>query len=209
MKYSFHAKELNNWKARITQRLIQCYIEDVLVQTLKEQGWDDSIYTKGWFYEQTSWSEEFELKFLIANNLFPTMKFLNYFKKLTRLLKNEPDGFLFKLKIGKMEALDSALKEIVREIGSSWYSGSWSWGSYMCDFSKVDAKKLRPILDGEIEVVEVKADKGALPPNQKRSYGNILREGYVLHFFQVSIVSFEKNKFEIEEKLLTNPSDIF
>jgi len=38
VRYSFNPKELNNWKARITERLVECYIEEVVIPTLGERG---------------------------------------------------------------------------------------------------------------------------------------------------------------------------
>lgn len=40
VRYSFGPKELNNWKGRITERLVQCYIEGILAPRLREEGFD-------------------------------------------------------------------------------------------------------------------------------------------------------------------------
>lgn len=45
MKYSLSPKELNNWKARITERLVQNYVEELLIPSLKEkQGWSEVVF---------------------------------------------------------------------------------------------------------------------------------------------------------------------
>jgi hypothetical protein len=213
IKYSFNRKEMNNWKARITERLIHCYIDDVLIPMLRKQGWDNAIFSPhAWFgdeveenkhrpdYMKIFWRHE--EKFFIKNRLFPTQDLMVKFKRLTKTLQNVPDGFLFKLKTtGELKRLNEALKELQ-------VSPSWSEGDYTFNYQEQNGDKLLPIVDGEIEVVEIKSDKATLPSHQKRSYGNILREGYVLRFFHVNIVSFEKNEFEIEERLLTVPKEL-
>lgn len=238
MKYSFNRKEMNNWKARITERLIECYIEDVLIPSLKRESWDIVIYsTATWFSvpDSEGFNPDFrnEKIFFLSNGLLPTSKLLKHFEKLTSALENCPDGFLIKLrKTGESKKL----KDGMVELGLKFYKGyGYSYGRLETSETELhrthaiaslkergyaivkslhfttdehDKDELFPIVDGEVEVAEVKSDKATLPPHQKRSYGNILREGYVLHFFHVNIVSFEKNEFEIEEKLLTNPNEL-
>jgi len=46
MKYSFHPKELNNWKSRVTERLIQVYIENELTPRFKKEGFDFIIFIR-------------------------------------------------------------------------------------------------------------------------------------------------------------------
>ena len=45
MKYSFHPKELNNWKARITERLVQLYINHDLIPKLKKEWFELIVWT--------------------------------------------------------------------------------------------------------------------------------------------------------------------
>ncbi len=40
MKYSFRPSELNNWKARITERLVSLYISNQLMPRLRKEGFD-------------------------------------------------------------------------------------------------------------------------------------------------------------------------
>lgn len=206
IKYSFNRKEMNNWKARITERLIHCYIDDVLIPTLRKQGWDNAIFTPyAWFGDCIGQAPEMELRFLVDNGLFPTRRFLTAFKKLTNSLENVPDGFLIKI---KKTGITKPLKEAIKEFELNRWRFSTVNEKPIFDYLKFDKNEILPVVDGEIEAVEVKSDKATLPPHQKRSYGNILREGYVLRFFHVNIVSFEKNEFEIEEKLLTAPNEL-
>jgi len=211
IKYSFNHSEINNWKGRITERLIECYINDVLIPTLRKQGWDEAIFSPhAWFGDEIEENKHrpdkwklfpvhMEVRFLVTKGLFPTRQFLTVFKKLTNLLENAPDGFLIKIKkTRKTKPLKEAIKEFQLD----------RWVVSSCDYRERDENEILSVVDGDIEVVEIKSDKATLPSRQKRSYENILREGYVLRFFHVNIVSFEKNEFEIEEKLLTAPNEL-
>lgn len=232
MKFSFNPKEMNNLKARIAERLIECYIEDILIPSLKRERWDIVIYsTVTWFSVPNSegFNPDFknERIFFLSNGLLPTSTLLKHFEKLTATLENCPDGFLIKLrKTGEPKKL----KDGMVELGLGFYEHyRYSYGNGLETSHAIatlkergyaivrglyfttdghDKNELFPVVDGEVEAVEIKSDKGTLAPNQKRSYGNILREGYVLRFLHVNIVSFKKNKFEIEEKLLTNPDEL-
>ena len=64
------------------------------------------------------------------------------------------------------------------------------------------------MVNGEIEVVEIKSDKGFLAQNQIRSYVNVVKNGYTLRLFNIKIVSFKWNQFEIREKIIRDPNEI-
>jgi hypothetical protein len=66
----------------------------------------------------------------------------------------------------------------------------------------VDESAEVPIFSGEIEVVEVKSGKGRLTKVQRDEYSNLVKTGFPLRLIRVSIVSFAKNHFEVEDKLL-------
>jgi len=203
----------NNWQAHVTERLVSNYIEDVIIPALKHQGWNEVIFTPhAWFRcEESFWTLELEQKFFIENGLYPTKELLETFKKLTRLLENTPDGFLVKLrKTERTKPLKEALKEFSLENYGEWSKefSEWSNGKYRFIRSEHDENEQLPIVNGEIEVIEVKSGNAILSPNQKRSYGKILQEGFILRFFHVNMISFEKNEFEIEEKLITNLNEL-
>jgi hypothetical protein len=71
-----------------------------------------------------------------------------------------------------------------------------------------DDNEQLPIVEGEIEIVEIKTGKAIIPSQQMISYRKVLEERYFLRFFHVNIISFEKNEFEIEEKLVTTPEEL-
>jgi len=65
-----------------------------------------------------------------------------------------------------------------------------------------------PIVNGEIEVIEVKSDKAHLQAYQRKNYIKLVNNGFVLHFFRVRIISFERNQFEITETIVKNANEI-
>ena len=65
-----------------------------------------------------------------------------------------------------------------------------------------------PIVNGEIEVIEVKSNKAHLQAYQRKNYVRLINNGYALHFFRVRIVSFESNQFEIQEKIVKNVNEL-
>jgi len=199
---------MNNWKGRITERLIHCYIDDVLIRMMRKQGWDDALYTSHtWCGDDIKENEDrpdkwklspvhMEVRFLVTHGLFPTKRFLTVFRKLITQLENLPDGLLIKIrKTGRTKPLKEAIREFQLD--------NWVVSSY--DYRERNENEKLPVVDGDIEVIEIKSDKATLPSRQKRSYERILNEGYVLRFFHVNIISFEKNEFEIEEKLIAAP----
>lgn len=213
MKYSFNPKEFNHWKARVTESLVRHYIENVLIPKLSKEEWDKIIFTsigfapkntplrhpwaRGWELEKKS-RYSMERGFLIANGLYPTPKFLHRFEQLTNLLENAPDGYLIKLRrTGKFKYLKDALSEL--ELDSM---GGWSFGTCRFDRSEHDDKEKLPIVDGDVEAVEIKSDKSFIMPHQRRSYRKIIENGFTLRYFHVGIISFGKNDFEITEKLV-------
>ena len=74
--------------------------------------------------------------------------------------------------------------------------------------TRVQHERKIPVVDGEIEVVEVKSCKSFIMPHQLRSYRNIVESGYTIRFLRVNIVSFKRNEFEIREKIITNPTEL-
>jgi len=149
-----------------------------------------------------SWKHE--LKALISRDLFPTPDFLERFKKLSKLLGNIPDGFLIKCR--KIRRVIT-LKEAFRKAGLNSHD-SWDFGEFHFDSSLQREGERLSIVDGDIEVVEVKSGNAFLPPNQIASYAKVIESGYPFRFFHVDIVSFEKNQFEITEMPITNGDEL-
>ena len=134
VKYSLVWTELNNFKARLTERLVKRYIEKILIPALREEGWNQIIFTPdAWFGDEIEQNKNRpkhmqiflnpEQKFFIANGLYPTEELLKSFKKLTKVLEHTPDGFL--VKVRKTEQT-KRLKEALEELGfRRWWMECW------------------------------------------------------------------------------------
>jgi len=171
-----------------------------------------------------------EKLFFLANRLLPKHELLNNFKELTKTLSNCPDGFLIKLKkTGGSKSLKDGMVEMgLRSLKSSISESIVSNAEFLqerClktlkehgyaiekslsfDSEKHETTEQLPIVDGEIEIVEVKSGKGNLARNQIESYTEVVKKGFTLRFFLVNVISLEKNEFEIKEKLIRNPNEI-
>ena len=212
MRFSFSRNELSNWKARITERLVELYMEQSLMPKLRvEEAWDLTVYlTHAWFssvrtLKQMPWLSYQEQAFFLSNNLIPTAELLGDFKNLTRTLSNVPDGFLFKLKkIGKSRILRN-VKEMRLD-----FTGYFELGvpRFTSDKYRNMMQEKLPVVAGEIEIVEVKSGTARLASSQIKSYTDVLRKGYSLRYIHVEIISSERNQFEIDEKLITEPKDL-
>jgi len=212
IRYAFSRNELSNWKARITERLVELYIKQRLMPKLmKQEDWDLMIYlTSAWF--STSKDEELmpclsyqEQAFFLSNNLIPTAELLGDFKNITRTLSNVPDGFFFKLKkVGKSRILRN-VKEMRLDSAIDFTLGRLNFTSGK--YRNMMQERL-PVVSGEIEIVEVKSGTARLASNQIKSYTDVLRRGYPLRYFYVDFISFELNEFELEERLFTTPNEL-
>lgn len=129
----------------------------------------------------------------LKKGLYPNSELYHNTIRLLSLLEVTTDGILFKLnKTGEVIDRKKAL--------------SGMKGNTNILLNELPEKI--PIVSGDIEVIEIKLGKSNLRPHQKRSYRNIIQEGYGFRFFHVNIISFARNEFEIREKLLTNPSEL-
>ena len=211
MIYSFNQSDYRNLKGQIAEKLIRRYINEITIPSLRER-WDDAIFTHiAWFGDEdlqnlnrpayAQFWQKHEEKFFIARSLCPTPEFLARFKLLTKKLENIPDGFLVKLnKSSENVTLKQALNNLRIE-------GDWEdFGQVFFRAQHSDDEKLA-VVNGEIEVIEIKSDKSHLMAHQKKSYSAILNEGFSLRFFHVDLSSFKENKFEIFEKLILNPKN--
>ncbi|MBU4501689.1 MAG: hypothetical protein KKA79_03800 [Nanoarchaeota archaeon] len=64
------------------------------------------------------------------------------------------------------------------------------------------------VASGEMEIIEIKADKSYIVFSQKESYKAAVKKGYPLRYFHVNFISFENNQFEIQERLILKADEI-
>ena len=228
MRYSFNAKAFNNWKGVITERLVEFYIEDIVIPSLKEE-WDYAIFTVIPPFLCTDSKRLMKIfgpsagLFFLSNGLFPTSELLLKMEKLAELIGqfSAPDGFLFKF---KKTGETKTLKEAFAEFGRTFDKASeWNYGTYIEDpkvslllppriikhhipanfiGSEHDKDEQLPVVNGEAEVVEVKSGKGDVKSHQRKEHIELVNNGFPLRYIHVEIISFEKNQFEIKEKVV-------
>ena len=107
------------------------------------------------------------------------------------ILKSIPDGYIFKMKKINDIKLKDALKKL--KIKSS----GWTINSNEFNYLPSRANELYPLVEGEIEFIEIKAKNAYLNQNQKISYPIAIKAGFCMHFFRVECLSFEHNKFKL------------
>jgi len=201
MRTPFNRSELSNWKGDISESLVKQHIEDITIPSLKKEGWDyvffishlSSIIPYENLPPQKRPFQDGE-KFFICKDIFPNNEFLMNLRKLDKMIGCEPDGFLIKLKeTSETKPFGEALAEF-RLLNVN-------------GFKKVKNRQL-PLVNGEIEVIEVKSDKAHFQASQRKNYVKVVSNGYSLRFFHVKVISFERNQFEIVEKIIRNPDEI-
>lgn len=205
LRYSFAAGALNNVKGHISECLVRQHIEDRVIPSLKKEGWD-YVFFVGYLPsiipydnlppEQRPFQDG--EKFFITKDIFPNREFLTNLKKLDKLIEYEPDGFLIKLKkTRETKPLREALVEF-RLLGVDGFIGCHKHGK----------TEQLPIVNGEIEVIEVKSEKAHLQASQRKNYTKVVSNGYALRYFHVRMISFERNQFEVREKIIRNADEI-
>lgn len=138
------------------------------------------------------------MRTLLDKGFYPTKEFLKYFKKLTASLSHNADGFLIKMvrteisktiaeAIEEFELIDTSKVEFIESPKSQ----------------KLDKNKLLSVVNGKIEVVEIKTGSKEGVSLQTSSYRNAAANGFPLRFFHVDL-----NSFFIKERLIVNPNEI-
>jgi len=218
--YKLHQNVHNQYRGDMSEKIIYTYFEHDEIPKLKSQGWDmvfiervmiqlevDPLYeypkmkslisSDRWLKEEWEKMQYSTIEFFLRHNIFPSKKVELNFHKLLAICKNKiPDGFLFKIKkIGEITLEEARKKRVSRK--SEFYS-----------YDVSDGKKLIPIIDGEIEVIEVKSNKDNLSNDAKHAqmYRRCLSEGFRLQWFNVEIISFEKNEFNVNLKIYDSNS---
>jgi hypothetical protein len=215
----------------IGERLVNLYINDELIPSLKKnEGWTDILYIRAWYHEPRSfpnfdeyrphitegmetearkelWErmkksikfmEEMEARTLLDKGFYPTKEFLKYFKKLTASLSHTADGFLIKMKRTETtKTINEAIREfeLVDASENEFIEG--------LNFQKIDKNRMLPVVNGKIEMIEVKTGSKEGISLQTSSYRNAAANGFPLRFFHVDL-----NSFLIQERLIVNSNEI-
>lgn len=197
MEYRFRPLEYNSLKGTIGEHLARSFIRNQLASKLiKEEGWNHVLLSNN-YYKHHAWTWNTKLfsfdnfrEDFIVHGFYPQMKLLaKYASAVGVLVQNHctPDGLLLKL---RETSRTKRLKESVYPSIRMLRKDSQKHGKYF-EF---------PIVDGDLEVIEIKCGRNAkLMNKQKKTYNNLIAKGIPLRLIKVRIVSFDLNRFLVEE----------
>lgn len=197
MQYRFKHLEHNSLKGAIGEQLARSFVRDKLVARLiKKEEWDHVVLSRN-DYKKHTWTFNTKLfKFdyfredFITHGFYANRELLSKYANTVGILERNhctPDGLLLKLKeTGRIRRIkDSACPSIAK-----LQIGTLKQGTIF---------KL-PIVEGDLEVIEIKCGHNAkLLDKQKKTYNDLIAKSVPLRLIKVKIVSFDLNRFLVEE----------
>ena len=198
MKYRFKALEWNGLKGTIGEHLARSFIRTVLAPRLaQEEGWDHVVLSHNDYKHQAKKPSQKLFKFdryredFMGHGVYATSRLLaRYADAVGTLLKNHctPDGLLLKLRetgsVTRLKARACPLGTLSRVAASQRHG---------------DRVEL-PVVDGALEIVEIKCGRAAkLVGKQKSAYNDLIAKDVPLRMIKVRIVSFDLNRFLVED----------
>lgn len=123
--------------------------------------------------------------------VYPDLVLFQKVFKLFATLDVATDGVLFKMRKTGESISKSGLSRIMQDVR----------------FRKGLPSRI-PIVSGEVEIIEVKANGACIPFYQQKSYAKAIRNGCPLHYFHVEILSLDDNDFNLTEKIITDPCKV-
>lgn len=197
MEYRFAPLEYNSLKGTIGEHLARGFIRNHLSSRLiKDEGWHHVILSKN-NYKQHVWTWNTKLfnydnfrEDFIVHGFCADIKLLSKYAMVAGILAQNhctPDGVLLKLReTGRMKKMkESAFPSVVRL--REEYRKHRDWLEI-------------PIVNGDLEIVEMKCGRTAkLMDKQKKTYNDLIAKGVPLRMINVRIVSFDLNRFLVEE----------
>lgn len=198
MQYRFKQLEYNGLKGIIGEQLARSFVRNNLAPRLiREEEWDHVVLSRN-DYKQHAWTWNTKLfkhdyfrEDFIIHGFYADIKLLSKYTTTVGVLEQNhctPDGILLKLKEnGKTKSL------------KKHPSTPLSSKLRIDDSLKHKNSKL-PIVGGDLEVVEIKCGRSAkLMDKQRRTYNDLIAKDVPLRMIKVRIISFDLNKFLVEE----------
>lgn len=199
MEYKFKTLEHNGLRGKIGEQVAKSFVRNVLAAKLvKEEQWDHVVLSNNDYKQRPRSSntklftyDSFREDFVATGFSADTRLLSKYASTVSILERNHctPDGLLLKMKE----------TDKTRRVKES-----------ECRFSiRLHLKQLQrdggcfilPVVDGDLEVVEVKCGRSAkLLDKQKETYNDLIAKGVPLRMIKVRIVSFDLNRFLVEER---------
>jgi hypothetical protein len=185
LEHRFQVPELNSLKGLIGEYLARSFIRNVLAFRLIEtEKWDHIVFTKQFrnrrIFDFNSFREDFTF-----HGFHATSKLLSKYAIALGLLRKDhckPDGLILKLR--ETGYTKPSRQSLLIPAGTK----------------RVRNRNKRPTVDGDLEVVEIKCGRSArLMSKQKKTYSDLIAKGIPLRVIKVKIVSFDSNRFLVEE----------
>jgi hypothetical protein len=204
VQYRFKPLEYNGLKGTIGEQIARSFIRHELGPRLKrEEGWSRVVLshndykrhapgstTKLFSYDEHR--EDFYVHGVAADR-----KLLATYASTVAILRHghcTPDGLLLKLKdTGKTRQVSEAECPTITRLRVD-------------EAQKVNGAYVLPVVEGNVEVVEIKCGRTAtLMHKQQETYGELMGRGVPLRRIDVRIVSFDLNQFLVEEHQVSRP----
>lgn len=194
LEYRFKSVEYNSLKGTIGEHLARSYIRNHLAaRIIKEDEWDHVLLSRNDYkYHTRTWNKplfsyDTFRKDFIVHGFYANKKLLSRYATVVGVLEQNhctPDGLLLKLReTGKMKRLKESFSLPARPKSRK---------------HKTSAEY--PIVEGDLEVVEIKCGRHAkLMSKQKETYNDLVAKGIPLRMVKVRFVSFDLNRFLVEE----------
>lgn len=199
MEYRLRQLEYNGLKGRIGEQLARSFVRNELAAKLvKEENWNHVLLSPN-DYKQHVWTLNTKLfkfdnfrKDFIVHGFCATTKLLSKYASIVGILvKNHctPDGLLLKLReTGKTVSVKQTDCPVVIKLRAT------------APQDHTDRFTL-PLVEGDLEVLEIKCGRSAkLMDKQKETYNSLIAKGIPLRIIKVRIVSFDLNRFLVEER---------
>jgi hypothetical protein len=199
LEYRFKPFAYNSLKGAIGEQLARSFIRDRLASTLVElENWDHVVLSNN-DYKRHAWTrnknlfsyDEFRQDF-VAHGFYGRKEILCKYAAAVSILEQNhctPDGLLLKLQeTGKKKKLG---RKALTKTPWPYFSGLQKNGSHY----------ELPVVDGDLEIVEIKCGRNAkLNDKQKKAYNDLIAKSIPLRLVRVRFVSFDLNRFLVEEK---------
>ncbi len=198
LEYRLKSLELNILKGVIGEHLARSFIRNTLAPKLvEEEKWDHVVFSRN-DYKQSlkAWNEKlfsydhFREDFYV-HGFYANRQLLRRYAMVVGVLARNhctPDGLLLKLR-------EKGSKRRVRKntgLFDSWVRNKSEKHDDVAEYA---------VVDGDMEVVEIKCGRSAkLMKKQKETYNDLVWNGVPLRMVEVRIVSFDRNKFLVQER---------
>jgi len=199
LEYRFKSLELSILKGVIGEHLARSFIRNTLAPKLEEEEkWDHVVFSRN-DYKQShrAWNEKlfsydrFREDFY-SHGFYADRQLLSKYAMVAGVLAHNhctPGGLLLKL---QDTGHKRRMEKDVRPSNTRLRRRSSK--------KRREVSKL-PVVKGDLEIVEIKCGRSAkLMKKQKETYNNLIWKGVPLRMVEVRIVSFDRNKFLVQER---------